>query len=545
MEDGTRSVKLDTSLTTKTATLFDTLSTDTLTIIVKEIVELPSLEVGDEPTPEMPDKLRRARFLAMLFAENSPFRAAAAMLVSSIKVEWPSAQLFMGPCRSTLHMGPEMFEGETKEMELGRIVFTACGPYVRSLLVTKVPELAENGKDFLEGLMAHVFQYCRNVEEIRFRDYRAPMRKWGTASAFFREYAANLRTIDWNGLEDVTGLPDLRLCKNVSRLRSRKLKTATLVSLLKACGSTLNELKIAILPAGDSVEVIEAIRNFCKKLSVIMIENLEDVIDIVGQESYSSLICSYGSQLEKARMDGLNLEHLVEVVNACTHLEVGVCWLRRQSVDWRHVHHLGPRIRNLSISADLLYGNVYLRALEQCSNLRLMHLAGYCHGERLQVTNEMIANVFQPSRFPRLDHLTIEEFWVTERNMALIASSTGNLKSVGFDPAGSESEASVFQVFADSNRHLKYIRIDPYFLREAPRSAESALESLSELVKIFRKCQVLELIISGLNEGEVKEGDLIHICNVLPCRDRGVYVKIDDVSYCYGDINWEWKYLFD
>ncbi len=314
MEDVIRTAELDMSSTAKTATLFDTLSTDTLAIIAKEIDEGRFLEIGDDEAPKMPDKWWRARFLAMLFAENSPFRAAAATLVSTIAVDWLSPQLYIGDERRTLYMGPEMFQGEAKEMELGRIVFSACGPYLRRIRLVYVPKDDENAKGFVEEFKSHVFQYCRNVKVISFSGYGAPLKKWGAATSFFREYAANLREIDWDGDEDETGFLDLRQCTNVRRLKSRKLNTATLVSLLEASGPTLENLDISLTPAGDSVEIVETIRNHCKNLTVIIIENLEDVIDTVGQECYSSLIRGYGSQLKNATMNGLSNTYLVEVL---------------------------------------------------------------------------------------------------------------------------------------------------------------------------------------------------------------------------------------
>ncbi len=144
-----------------------------------------------------------------------------------------------------------------------------------------------------------------------------------------------MRKIDWDGEEDENGFPDLEKCVNVRRLRSRKLNTGTLVSLLKACGTTLEVADISITPVGESVEVMDAIRTHCKKLSVIHIKKLKDVIDVVGQESYLSLLRSYGSQLKSARTNRLGHEHLVALTDVCANLEVNVFWLyERSSVDW-------------------------------------------------------------------------------------------------------------------------------------------------------------------------------------------------------------------
>ena len=531
--DGTRSAQLNTSSTTKIATLFDTLPTDALTIIVKEIGDLPFTRVSDELTPDIPAMCRRARFLAMLFAENSPFRAAAATLVSTIEVQWTIVQLYVRYGQSTLHMGPEMFEGEAKEMELGRIVFSACGPFVRKIIVKNIPAGKRNAKAFVEKATSHVFQYCRNVEQVSLAGYRAPLTKWGTASLFFREYAASLRMIDLDGEEDETGFPDLRQCTNLRRSKSRKLNSATLISLLEASGRTLEELDISITPAGDSVEIMDAIRNHCKNLKVIHIENAEDVINMIGQVSYSFLIRGYGSQLKKTTMNGLDSEHLVEVVNTCTNLELTVGWSSNESVDWRRLHDLGLRVVNLRLPAGFWYGDEYPEAFERCSSLRELTIAGILDGQRSEIADKMIETVFSPSRFPKLEFLCVEEFIMNERNMCLIASCAKNLKFAGFERFEADSPVSAFELIANSYRHLKEVTIGPYVPRPADESAEAALESLSELVKMFRKCPTLWLEIPCANGQEVKEEDVNRILKVLPCRDVDVHVSIGEVHYGY------------
>ncbi len=284
------------------------------------------------------------RLLALQFAENSPFRAAAAKLVSQITLDWLYVYTSIDSNTGVLKIGPEIFEGETKEMELGRLIFPTCGPYVRRIVMKERPMEEDCPMHFVEQCISYVHRYCRTVEEITFWRYYAPLTELGAASSFFREYAGNLRRIDFVGEEDVNGFSDLRKCTNLRRLKSDYLNTATLVSVFQMCGSTLEHLHIAIEPVGDSAGVMEAIRSFCKKLSVIVIENLRDVIDLVGQDSYTSLIRGYGAQLRNAKVDELDHEHLVEVVDACPSLEITVDWEDEPSVDWQHVYEMGPRV---------------------------------------------------------------------------------------------------------------------------------------------------------------------------------------------------------
>ncbi len=169
---------------------------------------------------------------------------------------------------------------------------------------------------------------------------------------------------------------------------------------------------------------MEVIRNYCKQLRVLNVSNLKDALDVIGQESYASLIRSYGSRMKNATVDGLGHEHLVEIVKACTRLKVTVDWENVESVDWRQVHELGPRMVRLTFNAGILCGDAYPRAIEQCSNLQQLWMTENLDGDRPRFTEEMIENVFAPSRFPKLEHLSIRYFRLNVRNMPHSIQST-------------------------------------------------------------------------------------------------------------------------
>ena len=541
MENGSRGPQSHMSSTTKPATLWDTLSTDTLSIIVKRMCSRPRMVRNTASLPwsgaaYVTLKTREPlRFLALLFSENSPFRgAAAAALVSRIELSWSDPESCINASTKTLSVGPEMFEGEAKAMGLGRSIFSACGPYVRTIRTVSDIEDETRAKNLLEQFTWHVFQYCRNVEEAELWGCDALLTESKTASTFFWEYADNLRVVEWNCAdEEEASFADLEKCMKLRRLSLNYPYTATLVSLLKACGSTLEEIVISIYPE-ESVEVMEAIRKYCKKLSVIQIESLEEIIEMGFEECYSSLLCSYGSQLKKAETLGLGLEHLVEVASACTNLEFTMGVLFDPGIEWQHVIALGPRVASLSFLPEALHGAEYPRALDRVSNLRELHTS-VRFAQGLGVTDKMIANVFSPSRFPKLEQLHMECFVLNKRNMSLIASSTGNLRCAVFREVKFDSGMSAFKFIADSNLHLKEIVIESPVFRVTAQSAETVLQSLSELVTVFRSCRKLRFEISCWTLGVVKKEDLVHICGVLPCRDVDIYVRIEDVIYRYPD----------
>ncbi len=226
-----------------------------------------------------------------------------------------------------------------------------------------------------------------------------PLTKWGVASSFLLEYAAKLCKIELEVETHEDDFSDLRKCVNARCVTSLDVHAGTLSSLLEACASTLEELIFSINPAGDAVEVMVAVRNNCKQLRVFNIRNLGDVIDIVGQESYSSLICSYGSHLKSANIDRLDREHLVEVANTCVNLEVSVYWTDDPSVDCQFVCDVGPRVAKLLLDPKYLCDKDCPRAFERCSNLRRLDMSPQVDAGIRRVTDEVIANVFAPSRF--------------------------------------------------------------------------------------------------------------------------------------------------
>ncbi len=78
---------------------------------------------------------------------------------------------------------------------------------------------------------------------------------------------------------------------------------------------------------------------------------------------------------------------------------------------------------SLYLHPIVLCGDQYPRTVGQCSNLSELSIRGYndsndAGNETQQVTDEMIANVFSPSRFPKLERMEITDFRANKRNMA-------------------------------------------------------------------------------------------------------------------------------
>ncbi len=152
---------------------------------------------------------------------------------------------------------------------------------------------------------------------------------------------------------------------------------------------------------------------------------------------------------------------------------------------------------------DLSQRKEYVRAVKQCSNLHRLCIGNRYDNENPGVTDKVIAKLFLPTRFPKLEDLVMNGFRANDWNMRSIGSCTPNLKFSSFESCKSNWEISALRILADSSKHLEEIFININGFHEIRPSAESALESLSELMNVFRKCRKLRFIVSCLDDVEV------------------------------------------
>ncbi len=154
----------------KNATLFETLSTDTLSVIVKRIDRNLAGFEADELMSYSPSAHEPFRFFTLLFSENSAFRAAAATLVSKIELNSVYFGTSIDLSTGVLNVGPELLLGEVKEVVLGRHVFSACGPYVRRITVSNVLENTKRQTKLRNNSYPTYSSTVETSKKPRFRD---------------------------------------------------------------------------------------------------------------------------------------------------------------------------------------------------------------------------------------------------------------------------------------------------------------------------------------------------------------------------------------
>ncbi len=106
---------MDTYSITNTATVFDSLYIDALCVIVKQIDRLLQKNMwavlykraGDKPIPYTPNASEILRLMALLFSENSPFHAVAA-LFSTIQQGRQYFEIGIYSSARMLIIGPDM-----------------------------------------------------------------------------------------------------------------------------------------------------------------------------------------------------------------------------------------------------------------------------------------------------------------------------------------------------------------------------------------------------------------------------------------------------
>ncbi len=134
MQHGSPNAQIDAPSIMNTATIFGKLSTDALAIIVKVIYRRLAETVYEEASPfdgPMPDEAQRCEqvgLIALLFCEDSPFRAAAATLVWTIELCWSHPRTVICPIDWDLNIGPDLFESERNKWSWEEACFRRVGP---------------------------------------------------------------------------------------------------------------------------------------------------------------------------------------------------------------------------------------------------------------------------------------------------------------------------------------------------------------------------------------------------------------------------------
>ncbi len=455
-------------------------------------------------------------------AERSPFRVTVPVLFNTVEFEIGNVneRTKWDVVESTVTISARDADSAIPRVEQ---VLTACGPSLKTVKICRYYHRVR-GED-CTPIVSLVEKYCPNVEALVFGRQYSNICTW---ARLVKRYRSQLRSIRYCQIM-LEKLPPFNACTGLLRLCCVFRRSDTLISVLRTVGKTLKELCIGLGGTKESVDVVNAIQTHCRRLSELS-------LSYRGIETaYTALLCSYGPQLVSAGVEGLSLACLRSVARVCTNLrtsfayefyweEFNLAWYERK---WEYVNVIGPLIDDLRLEKYPCTGEESASAMARCVNLRSLHV----EHEYRNISDEIMKNMFADSRFKALEDLEIRDFLPSRFNLQLIATSTLNLRKLTFRMMRSIENGDIFESVVDSNPRLTEVTIRESRRFPCDRTADSAVVVLQCLLRIFSRCRKLHITLRVVDEDEVDEKQLRHICQYLSCRRMNLMVRISNSVY--------------
>ncbi len=474
-------------------------------------------------------------FLSFLFSENGPFCKALSSVLTKVTLSSIRNSTNVSVDGGWVNIGPEILEGE----ELGRgvieRVLRACGESMKEIVLAVDdvhPLLIENGEyRIIQQFVSLVIQYCPAVESLEFD---LPFSGEDVIFVLFAKYCSQLCSIDGYMWKSGVTLYSADF-SNCTQIRCLSLPaTPQLIPLLEGTGSLLERLFLRFDSFEGYGEVLDAIEQNCKKLVHIGLDDSRRVINSVGEERYAAFLCSYGTQLTSASLQGMvESEHLLEVYSKCSNLDVKYQSIEDYGIEgWELVRVFGPRIQHVKVDMFACTGVESCNAISSCISLSGLELFNFGRDRisEQDVIDTTLISVLSSLSTPSLERLLLPGLRGTKENLAMIVAATSNLRSLKLELAQPVQNGAFFKTIADSNPYLREVRIVEDEIEDGIRDGDSAVELLRELVNTFSKCRSLIFGILNTGDQEVREETIRDICASLPCRGIDLYVRIGCTS---------------
>ncbi len=512
-------------------TYFDTLPDD-IRVKLAEWLDI----VWYESPSTAPVYNGRIPFLRLLLSEDGPFRNVVSSVVTRVFWSLGRNSTNISIEAGSVHIGPELFEGEERGRGLVERVLKACGESTKKIWVVFAGAHSLHGgsneNEFIQRFASLAVQYCPAVESLEFIvNSRFPGDV--IACPLFAQFSSQLRSIVWCALEPDNGLhlPSFTSCTQI-RMLSLPV-TPQLTSLLEHTGALLESLFLTFTAYEGCDEVIDAVEQNCRKLLHIRLVDSRRVINSVGEDRYAAFLCSYRTQLISAEIEGMVVpEHLHQVFAKCSNLNFESGIVEDHGIEeWERIRVFGPRIRVLLIDVIACAGEESSNAISSCTNLSELYSLFPDMRREQDVIDTATMSVLSSLSTPSLRKLSLIEFRATKENLAMIVAATSSLTSIELELAEPLHDGTVFKSIVDSNPHLREVRIVEDYIVNGERDEDSAVELLRALVCTFTKCRLLDFCILNTGDQEVDEETIRDICGSLPCRGIDLSVQIGSTSF--------------
>ena len=538
---------------------FDTVPREVLQTIIKHLFE--GIEIEDTPANEL-DALSKRRMrihtLSMLVSENSPFHEALSQLVDpELRLGLISDTSSLWTDISSFVIGPELFESESLELGLPERIFQLIGASVTTLSFSMnwndLPARKTDDNMVIQKFITLVDMYCPNVEgfELNSLTLEEPSLEFETGvSALLEKFSSQLRSIHWHAHslgDEYFFVPDISLCTHIREL-SFPL-SPQLISFFDTFGSSLESLTLyfgAIDKYSDGfidgyidgyAEVFDLILNSCPKLSALSLFDYERIIGTVGEEHYANFLCSIGSQLTCAKIDGLSIGKLAQVMRACPNLLIDYKRVVNNGIDkWEHVSFLGPMIKDLTVAGDMCRDEKCEEAITKCTNLESLTIHGNdVHNEGNINDSSDLVFLFSISSSSSLRHFRLYDFIPRQASIDILSLALRNLFSLALYLSKPIKNGTDFTSITRSHPQLNSVVIDEPVYNEEEREKDMSIELLRMLVNAFSKCRYINFRLLKCGEESVTRDEIQDICASLPCRGVDVEIEVGSTRYQQSD----------
>lgn len=375
--------------------------------------------------------------------------------------------------------------GRSDETKKNLLTLVTCGKYIRTLVLRSASQHQMFVTDI--AIYAKVLAYLLpNVASIVCKgDDDDEMSKHTVNEIVyaFRKRLVTLKIIGRNRFYDGTygALALTRLAKSKS-LHMLPLRSFTysgdtsghLAPLWKTIRN-LQEVNLSLATQANWAPTFDSLKTHCRKLHTVILENplRAGPNNLVTEEDFVNLLCSYGAQLKKALVHSIRAEHARVLREACPNLR---CIVVEKRNHFDRIAALGPQISSLSVRVKTASGvsedwAALSAAIATCRSLASLtvNTKPFSTGMHEPISGACIESIFE-NPLVHLEHLALKVMagWVAPE---LIAQATGRLKTVKIH-FWYYCIPGFWRLLLQSNRGLEDIEIVDKESRKEERAAQ-------------------------------------------------------------------------
>ncbi len=440
-------------------------------------------------------KLARSRinYVSLLFDQVSPFRRVSPSLFKTLHLN-DTRRLNFDIARGIIECG------RGRDWKQMKRLIRICGPHITRVELHSASLLQPIGP------YAHAIRRaCPNVTALCLRGEDGEDFSNRTVEDFIIEFHGMVVTLDLRLARkydlEPAGIVGENALDHVATFEKHRIKSFTyrgdsaghLVPFFYAVRATLEEVHIEFLRYGNWNDTIIALRDHCRELKVIMLDNpLRG--SMVSEELFASLFLSYGGQLQRALLHSLGVEHCRQIAARCVNLHAEVIEKRHQ---FDRLSALGQRIDSLFLrvkSGDKCW-RVLGKAMKSCSNittLKIYRKQDLIPGTTHTIRDECIKRMFSRP-MPRLERLTVSGIhW--NFSLDYIAKHTCQLREFRLLRLSflSISYPAFFRL-VENNPFLEVVQIDDEESRRKESETNHKIWNLFQVIKQCKRLQSFEL----------------------------------------------------